>query len=424
MCDLFYPNIEVDQAIESIDTAVTNADELVREAKNAANDLSVKINEAVASVEAIITELANAKAMEPMEMCPTIVEQDIAIEIPAEATSAEIIEIFKTGRNMTFAKDAIYKIYDTIYIYSDTVVDLNGATLQRYGAIDVLDAYIDPDNTIGYEGAQNVVIKNGTIEGMNSLGLRSTNLTTWMHCNNLKFENVTFLDSPGGHCCDIVGCKDVTFLNCKFLGYYDMQKPQSESIQIDYASYQSLPSYPNTSVCYDMTHCKNILIEGCTFGASEDRPAQYCAIGAHSEGDTTNYHDGITVKDCVATGNGVSSGSVQYGSFVRLMKMKNVLISGNTIDNYGRLVWITLPGNLYGADGSTIPASSNTDKVFIVQNVAIIANAILSNKVGWKTYAVYLKDTYAKSKNIVVQDLDVPSTAVYIYGCDNSVVSL
>jgi|GEM_PF-2176334 len=344
--------------------------------------------------------------------------------VSAERSVSDINTMLKKYRNIQFAKGAKYKISTALIVHSNTIIDLNGATLRRYGADNVLESYVDPDVTTGYNGVHDVVIKNGTLEGMNSLGLRSTNLTSFMHCKNIVFENVTFLDTPGCHSCDVVGCSNVTFLNCKFLGYCTAGNDFRESIQIDYASYASLPSFPVGSKCYDMTYCKNINIIGCTFDKSDNYPSQYCAIGAHSQGNDYNYHENIVVKDCVATGNGNTNTDPSYGAFIRCMKFKNTLIEGNVIGNYARFVWITMPGRLMNPDGSGIQATDDPDKVFNVENLKVLNNKIISRGSTWQSYGMYIKDTFNKSSDILVQGLNVPSTAVYTKGCSNVTINL
>lgn len=341
-------------------------------------------------------------------------------------TTANIIQALKDFRNIQFEKDAEYNITSTLIVYSDTVIDLNGATLKRDLAGNVLQAYVDPNNTTEYNGVHDVVIKNGTIEGLNEKGYRSTNLTSWMHCNNILFENVTFLNTPGCHSCDLVGCSNITFLNCKFLGYCSESKDKDfrESIQIDYAAHASLPSYPVGSKCYDMTYCKNIVIDGCVFDKSDKYPAQYCAIGAHSQGNDTNYHLNIEIRNCKATGNGVTDGSPSYGAFLRCMKFKNTLVENNTIGNYGRMVWITMPQSLMNPDGSSVRAEDYPEKVINVENLKILNNTIVSRGSTWQSYGVYIKDTFKKSKNITIKGLNVPSNAVYINGCENVTIEL
>ena len=355
---------------------------------------------------------------------PDVIVADTTVVIGPSETTENIIKILKEFRNVQFSKGVIYEITAPLVVYSNSVIDLNGATLRREFGGAIMHAFVDPDETTGYDGVHDVVIKNGTLEGMNTKGYRATDFTAWMHCNNIRFEEVTFLDNPGYHCLDLVGCANVYIMNCKFLGYYSHGKDYAESIQIDNCAHLSLPSYPVGSACYDMTYCKNIVIDGCEFGASEDRPAQYIAIGAHSQGDDYNYHQDIVIRNCNATGNGHTGGDPSYGYFVRMMKMKNVLIENNKIGNYARAFWCSMPGTLYGADGTGVPASSNADKVVNVENLKIISNEIVSKGSTWQSYGFYIKDTFGKSKNIVVQDLNVPASAVYINGCENVLIGL
>ena len=327
--------------------------------------------------------------------------------IRSTATTSEINNVLKNNKNITFT-NAKYKIKDTLYFESDSIIDLNGASLRRYCSKPILMTKCDA-NTKGYDGVRNVVIKNGTIEGMNECGYSSSNLCALFHAQNIVFENVTFLDACGSHCIDIVGCNNVTVNNCKFLGYYTNNKDFRESIQIDFAYAGGLPYFGEKSKCYDMTKCKNITISNCTFDKSKTYPSQYCAIGTHEQANDRTWHENINILNNTGHGNGVKNGN---GFFVRLMNFQNVTIKGNTVDNYGRFVVCTMPTVLRNADSSTVEPKD----VLTTRNVIISDNNVKSNGHTYVAYAVYIEDKYGNAENIVAENFnkDLPSNAVCI----------
>ena len=135
------------------------------------------------------------------------------------------------------------------------------------------------------------------------------------------------------------GCKNTYVLGCKFLGCKSVGKDFRETIQIDYAYHGGIPYYAEGSPCFDETHCDGVNIIGCEFGKSPSYKPQYVAIGTHTQTATDKYHKNIVIKGNKAVGNGLSA-SGSYGFFTRLVNMRNVEISENVVENYGRFVFV------------------------------------------------------------------------------------
>jgi len=327
--------------------------------------------------------------------------------IKTSAKCSEINKYLKDNRIITFTKGN-YKITETLYFHSNTIIDLNGSSLRRYCSRPVLMSYATSATT-KYNGVNNVIIKNGTIEGMNGLGFGASNLCALFHANNITFENVTFLDCVGSHCLDIVGCNNITVNNCKFLGYCSDGHDFRESIQIDFAYAGGLPYYDSKSKTYDMTKCKNITISNCEFNSSKSYPSQYCAIGTHEQSNDRTWHENINIIGNTAHGNGVNNG---YGFFFRIMNFQNVTVKNNTVDNYGRFVVCTMPKVLRNVDGTTVEAKN----ALTTRNVVISDNNVLSNGFRYTAYAIYIEDTFGTANNILVENFnsDLPKNAICI----------
>lgn len=329
------------------------------------------------------------------------------MQIKKNSSTGTIISAFKNNNIIGFEK-AVYKITDTITLYDDCVIDLNGATLRRHCSVPVFMTSCT-NKTKGYDGARNIVVKNGTIEGMNDCGYGSSNLVALFHASNIRFENVTFLDAVGSHCIDIVGCQNVTIDRCSFYGYKSFGHDFRESIQIDFAYYGGLPYFASNSATYDMTKCNNITVSNCKFGRSATYPAQYTAIGTHEQANDKTWHTNINVIGNQAYGNGVSSGN---GFFLRVMNFQNVTVRDNTVSNYGRFVVCTMPSVLRNKDSSTVEPKN----VLTVRNLIVENNNVLSNGFRYAAYAVYIEDTYGNAKDIVISGFnkDLPKNAVYV----------
>lgn len=311
------------------------------------------------------------------------------ISIPANATTAQIQKIIEKGGDFRFTKGIKYKITSTLYLTTNTELDLNGATLRRYCDGPLLRLK-DSANCTAYNGTHDIIIENGTLEGMSGPGypFASNSLLTMFHAHDIIIRNVTFLDLPGGHGVDCCACKNVKVLNCAFKGFNNFNNsPYRESFQVDWAFYGGLPTYKKGSKCYDETHCKNITIDGCLFDKSNDFPASYGAIGAHVCSDNNDkWHENIVIKNCIGHGNGSCSG--WDVGFVNVIHFKNVTIENNIIDGYGRLVVCKKLSKIYNKDFESVKDAKyqqNVDTMIISNNT--IKNHNKSTVAKWGVYA-------------------------------------
>lgn len=313
------------------------------------------------------------------------------MNIYSTASPKSIQDALDKSDSITFMTKQKFKIDRTLYIKSNTVLDLNGATLRRYTSGPLLRLRDGKDIT-KYNGTHHVTIKNGTLEGMSGAKYpyASNSLCTMFHCHDVIFENVTFLDIPGGHAVDCCGCKNVKFINCKFLGYASVGNDFRESIQIDFAYYGGLPTYKKGSPCYDMTRCKNITIDGCVFDKSNSFPSQYIAIGGHVIGDDDLWHENIIVRNCVAKGNGTKVGTDT--AFISIVNFKNVELYNNKVSNYPRFVLVRKVSKIYDKDQEP---SGDPKQQKNVSGLRIYNNEILTHKGTAIRWGIFCNVPYA-----------------------------
>jgi hypothetical protein len=192
----------------------------------------------------------------------------------------------------------IYKITKQLIIPSDTIVDLNSATLQRKGNLQSVFLNKVTSKTTKYTGAGNITIKNGTLEGMG--GYSYDNLLTFFHSHDVIIENITFKDTLC-HALEINSSEGVHVHNCNFLGYNlkDIESAYKEMIQIDHAGYSGfvLSGSTKKSKCYDGTCCENIRISNCLFSKSNYRDYPYACIGEHSQLSGNHKHKNIMIHN-------------------------------------------------------------------------------------------------------------------------------
>ena len=312
------------------------------------------------------------------------------INIPANATTAQIKSLIIKGGEFKFASNVKYKLTDTIKIPSNTKINLNGSSLRRYHSGPLL-RLVDSKNISGYGGTHDVTITNGTLEGMNGSAYpySPNSLLTMFHAKNITLTNVKFLDIPGCHAIDCCACKNVTIKNCKFEGYYSVGNDFREAIQVDYGYYGGLPTYAKGSPCYDMTRCDTITIDGCSFGKSKTFPAQYIAIGGHTIGCDNKYHTNIVIKNCTAEGNGGKNGTDT--GFISIANFKNITITNNKIKNYNRFILVRRVDKTYDKDSNIKDKSLQKNVV----NLTVKDNTIESHKGVAARWGIYCDVTLA-----------------------------
>lgn len=333
--------------------------------------------------------------------------------------ASKIQNIINSNDIISF-ESGIYTITQTLAIPSNKTIYLNDAILRRHCSAPVIMTKSDK-NTKGYNGACNIKIVGGTIEGMNSLGLEPTNMMLLFHSYNVSIINTKFLDTTGSHAIDIGGCKDTNITGCKFMGYKSYDRNFREAIQIDFAYHGGIPYFPKGSDCFDDTHCDGVNIIGCEFGEST-RPPQYVAIGTHSQTASNNYHKNINIKYNIATGNGCSN---YMGFFARIVNMRYVNIVGNVVKNYGRFVYIDTSPNYYNTEGGTVSGVKNKGSEYIL----ISDNTILSSDDTFAASSVFIKGNATNKiydvtikDNVFDKNSSISRSGVVNYVATNNVV--
>lgn len=207
------------------------------------------------------------------------------------------------------------------------------------------------DSFPGYTGNGNILIRGGTWYGNSGAHTEASgNVITLAHCENVEVRDVIFIDvSAAAHAVEFNAVRNGRIVNCHAYGYQSLggASEKSEAFQIDLAS-------ATTWVCApaDDTTCRDILIQGCSSGASDTLGVWGCTIGSHSM-SPGKFHENIRI-----TGN-VSNGSIQEG--IRLYQYKGSLVQGNVIRDAGT----------YGINSivASATAGSSTDGSIISGNV-------------------------------------------------------
>lgn len=229
--------------------------------------------------------------------------------------------------------------------YTDTIA--KAVTAGRYAILSGTRILNNTNGAHGSEGCSNFSIVGGVFDTN-----RTDRSTLIFGCaDNIKIENVIFKDIKGNHTIQLTGCTNSTIENCMFAGYDCGEAFTREMIQVE-PSTPGATGGPLTFENGEFNCPKNITINNCYFGKSDEAGPPLMAIGHHSE-----------VGEANATGLKITNNvfdEVLYAA-VRFNNLVDAEISGNTFrstskyQNATQFSQATTPAFLvfYLATGST-----------------------------------------------------------------------
>ncbi|MED3792142.1 right-handed parallel beta-helix repeat-containing protein [Niallia alba] len=219
--------------------------------------------------------------------------------------------------NVYFPK-GVYGIRNVVQIFSNTHIEMHEEAVIKMIGNDLkmitFGELNNPNFATGYNGAHDISIKGGTLDG-NGV---STLLLGIGHTKNLLFESVRFINTRNGHSVECNSSYNVQFIRCTFENMVSVTSTNREFLQLDFASAAGFPSFG----AYDYTPCSNILIDGCAFKNGDN------GIGCHSgyidDAGNEFFHENIRITNC-------NFENVKYA--IRVQSFKNSTVSGNTIND-------------------------------------------------------------------------------------------
>ena len=224
------------------------------------------------------------------------------------------------AKKIVLPYNTTYTVTSRVFLNSDTEIDLNSSTLFFNYDTDVdhetnYFAYKTDDTFTLYNGNKNITFRNGKIKG---------GCGVYMHCQNVLYENVEFIDIHSRHCLQIASCADFVIRGCKFYGTVPANDYGSECINIDPCNYGGQPALDPSSVMYDHNNNFNIVIENNKFNVATNENLRYSnAIGSHGADDAAQLIcDGLTIRN--------NDFTAPYYSVINICDYKNVDIANNT----------------------------------------------------------------------------------------------
>lgn len=267
---------------------------------------------------------------------------------------------------------------------SNTTLDLNGATLIRYGSQGNLIQNSDfsgENGTIGgYDLSENITVKNGTLDGAGDTAASAQNLCNIGHAKGVHFDNMTFRNGTS-HLVEFSGCRDCTITNCTFTGYTG-NDDAVEALQFDISD-NDVSSAWNGVYFSDSTVCRNMTVDNCTF---LDFPS---GVGNH-KGILDNHNSGIVIKnskfqntlntkqaaiwaydfdDSEISGNTITG---TYATGIYVSACRDTVIRDNTVNIEGVGMYITM------ANSYVRHTAKNTRQEEHCVNVTVAGNTVNS----------------------------------------------
>ena len=340
----------------------------------------------------------------------------IKYDITAQMSVDEIQQVLDKGGKIT-CENAVYNVAKTLKLKSNTELNFNGATFRQGAKMEHIFVTDTTADTVGYEGAHNIEIYGGTLEGMGKYNT-PLNLLTLYHAKNVSIHDVIFKDVVGFHHLEINACANVCVDKCHFSGYNVIDKDDDfrECIQIDCATQSALVIHPLGSATYDGTACKNIQISECQFTKSDSRPAPSVCIGNHCQFENA-FHSNVSIERNVFIGGNQNDSS---GTCINLVGMENVKISENSISKYGRAVRMYSYNKSYNAYGKKQNALKNDGKC---SNVIVSDNNIASPIGTNAVKGIWAASNNARHNSIVVSGNFIQDAKCKLNYCDGGYVS-
>lgn len=267
----------------------------------------------------------------------------------------------KRGGGPLILPPGVYCVDKRLVIPKNTTIYGYGATLKRFGnAGGWFTNLKDGEGPIQYEGNGNLRFYGITFDGNHEID-KAMNGVVLGHAENVTVQDCMILDVHTTHAFDLNGCKDVLIDHCLFKGQKNPENNNKEAIQVSLAAEIGIGDITGSS--YDSTPSKNIVVQNCYFGPSENYPSYATAIGDHF-----SVYD-QWVSNLVIRNNFIE-GTTNFA--LRVYKFKNTLIEGNVIDKCNGGIFATpTPGGYtssVNAEGIQKGAAQQGENLKIINN--------------------------------------------------------
>jgi hypothetical protein len=285
------------------------------------------------------------------------------------------------GGLVQFTPGKTYAVSTFLVVYDYTTIYAYGATIKAIGNTGLLRNFLSTETFSAYGGHSHIQILGGIWDGNAFNGTTGsvtaeTDVLNFVHCSDITVRDATIQNVSSAHALEFNACDGGRALNCRFMGYMDnsgtSSRQYSEAVQIDIAV-----SGSSSIGSFDNTPSKNILVDGCVFGASSRCGVFGRAVGSHTLASGQGYY-GIQVV------NNRIDGTLQEG--IRGYGWRRVVIANNVINSTGMSgIWlgtINPSGNYVlttydmAISGNTITAPASDSGIRVIGYATALCNEV------------------------------------------------
>ncbi|MFF3556346.1 right-handed parallel beta-helix repeat-containing protein [Streptomyces tsukubensis] len=306
-----------------------------------------------------------------------------------------------------------YAVDNFLVVFGNTTISAYGATVRSVATTrGVLRNFLAGDSFPGYAGNSGITVEGGIWDGNAADGgvgtvTGTTNVMSFIHARDITVRDVVIRNISSAHGVEFNAIDGGRILNSRFEGFKDNSELQdrgfSESVQIDIARSGS-SSIPQ----YDLTTCRNILIQGCYFGPSSRLPAAGRAIGSHTS-DVDCTYDNIQIIGCRI------EGAAQEG--IRAFCWRNSVIADNVITGTGQtaiLLAVSAPTQRTNSHSMVVKGN-------VITNCAVSGIRVAGNSANRITGAIVSGNTVRNISGNGIHIGDAPGANVSANHVDTTV---
>lgn len=210
--------------------------------------------------------------------------------------TAGIQAALKGGLCNVFFPKGEYRVTEPVHIYDSTNIDLGGSTVINDSNREYVFINGELDNknfADGYNGCSNIRVYNGILDGSPKLSRREYGqFFGFAHATNIELSDLFMSNSYMSHMVEFNSLKNSKIIRCSFNNLVTNNGASSrEFINIDFCRSDTFPAFGG----YDLTPCKDILVDGCNFYGGDD------GVGSHTVLKDSS-HERISIANCVFDG--------------------------------------------------------------------------------------------------------------------------
>ena len=303
--------------------------------------------------------------------------------------------------------DGTFAWETNVFIPSNITLTINGKFVAFSSKGIRIESHDGVTSTPAYTGTHDIVITgNGIVDARGNVFPNNVQTPFRIyHSKNVTIENITIKNISTYHAIESGGTDGLFIRNVKFKGEFintglQLSDYTLEAIQIEAIT----PSGASGAIPYDNTPTKNVVIEGCYFGASEEGGEMYGCIGEHSSSSSLIYEN-IVIKNNTFTGvkaqktytKGIISLSSNYKNLsVENNEFKNC--AGTSLDHRGN--------NIYnGVIFNNIIADENKESTQFSMSFVHSENLIIMNNLFSKTRGTSIRMRGVSNNLLIINNL-------------------